>query len=343
MHSNPFHRPVDRRWFLKSSAGSVGATALSASALSALADKQFETIEKAPETLVKLLYQSLSDKQKEAICFDWDYMDPKRGLLRTRVANNWKITNPTINSDFYTAEQRALVKSIFEGIIHPDWHAKMYKQLQDDMGGFGKAQSAAIFGTPGGEKFEFVLTGRHTTLRCDGNSAEHVALGGPIFYGHQAGKEDMEKPDHPGNVFWEQALSANSLYKTLDAKQLKLAEISETPPEDSVAFRGKTGEIPGLPVSEMTRDQKQVVVDTLAMLVAPFRTSDRDEVQKCIASQGGVDSLRLSFFTDDDIGNDKVWDNWRLEGPSFVWHFRGSPHVHVWVNIADNSSVKLNA
>jgi hypothetical protein len=30
-----------------------------------------------------------------------------------------------------------------------------------------------------------------------------------------------------------------------------------------------------------------------------------------------------------------------LEGPSFVWHFRGSPHVHVWVNVADNPSVAI--
>jgi len=44
-----------------------------------------------------------------------------------------------------------------------------------------------------------------------------------------------------------------------------------------------------------------------------------------------------------DIGNDKVWDNWRLEGPSFVWYYRGAPHVHVWVNVADDPSVKLNA
>ena len=26
--------------------------------------------------------------------------------------------------------------------------------------------------------------------------------------------------------------------------------------------------------------------------------------------------------------------HWRVEGPAFVWHFRGAPHVHVWVNVA---------
>ena len=43
------------------------------------------------------------------------------------------------------------------------------------------------------------------------------------------------------------------------------------------------------------------------------------------------------------MGDDGVWDNWRIEGPSFVWHYRGAPHVHVWVNVADDPSVKLNA
>jgi hypothetical protein len=28
---------------------------------------------------------------------------------------------------------------------------------------------------------------------------------------------------------------------------------------------------------------------------------------------------------------------WQLEGPNMVWYFRGDPHVHVWVNVRDNS------
>ena len=81
----------------------------------------------------------------------------------------------------------------------------------------------------------------------------------------------------------------------------------------------------------------------LGLLVEPYRTSDRDEALACLKKQGGLDACSLSFYQDSDIGNDKVWDNWRLEGPSFVWYFRGRPHVHVWVNVADDASVKLNA
>jgi len=81
----------------------------------------------------------------------------------------------------------------------------------------------------------------------------------------------------------------------------------------------------------------------MQMLVEPYRQSDRDEVTQCLKAQGGIDACHLAYFGQDDIGNDGVWDIWRLEGPSFVWHYRGAPHVHVWVNVADDPGVKLNA
>jgi len=35
-----------------------------------------------------------------------------------------------------------------------------------------------------------------------------------------------------------------------------------------------------------------------------------------------------------DIGNDKVWDTWQIEGPDMVWHFRGVPHIHGYFHLA---------
>ena len=78
-------------------------------------------------------------------------------------------------------------------------------------------------------------------------------------------------------------------------------------------------------------------------LVEPFRTEDREEALECLKAKGGLDACVLSYYADPDIGDDKVWDNWRLEGPAFVWYFRGAPHVHVWVNVADDPAVKTNA
>ena len=331
---------LDRRGFLRITA--AGAAAAAASGIMREAIAAEDTATDAPETLVKRLYDSLSDEQKGTVCFGWDHQDARRGLLRTRVGANWHITEPAISSEFFTAEQQRIVRDVFDGIIQPEWHDRFDKQMQDDTGGFGNGQNIAIFGKPGDGELEFVLTGRHMTLRCDGNSAEHVAFGGPIFYGHAA-DGFTEKPNHPGNVFWEQALAANAVHEMLDGKQRKMAQVAQSPKESQVAFRGTNGELPGIPVAEMSTDQREQVQRTLQKLIEPYRQSDRDEVVACLKAQGGLDKCHLAFYTDKDLGDDGVWDNWRLEGPSFVWYFRGSPHVHVWVNVANDPSVKLNA
>lgn len=292
------------------------------------------------ESLTQQLYELLTAKQRQEMCFDWDHRDPQRGLLRTHVANNWQITHHSINDDFYTADQQHLIRNIFESMINPEWLERYDRQLEDDMGGFGFEQAIAIFGTPGDGKFELVLTGRHLTLRCDGNSTDHVAFGGPIFYGHAP--DDNEDPAHTGNVFWSQAVAANDLFKMLDGRQQAAAQVAKTPLEQAVGFRSQA-DLPGLPVSDMTSDQREHLQGVLKKLVEPYRQNDQDEVVACLQAQGGIDACRLMYFTDHDIGKDGVWDNWRLEGPSFVWHYRGAPHVHVWVNVADNANVELNA
>ncbi len=77
-----------------------------------------------------------------------------------------------------------------------------------------------------------------------------------------------------------------------------------------------------------------MVRDLLEMMLRPFRAVDAAEVHECLDLNGGVDKLRLTFFKEGDIGNDGVWDIWKLEGPAFSWYFRGSPHVHTWLNVA---------
>lgn len=320
---------LDRRTFLQA-AGVVGASSIVG----------LPSLATTPESKVKRLYASFSDDQKKTVCFPWDHVSRGR-LLRTRVTPNWRITKPSIDGGFYTEAQQRLIREVFEGIISPAWLERVDRQLEEDTGGFGHEQSIAIFGRPDQGKFEFVLTGRHTTLRCDGNSTDHVAFGGPIFYGHAAGG-DREGPRHPGNSYWEQAVVANKVYTMLDGKQREQALIARAPRESAVQFRGDPAKIPGIRIADLSKDQKEHARKVLRKLVEPFRKSDRDEVVQCLKKQGGLDRCRLAFFASGDIGDDEVWDNWRLEGPSFVWHFRGSPHVHVWVNVADDSSVKIN-
>ena len=333
------HNETSRRQFLQS-VGAGAALASSGLIPSVATAKEIAKKKPQPESLVKTLFESLNEKQREKVCFDWNHKDKKRGLLRTRVANNWFVTDPRVNDDFYTSDQQEIIRAVFQGLIAPEWHKKYDQQLEDDCGGWGD-QSIAIFGEPGNGKFEMALTGRHLTLRCDGNSADHVAFGGPIFYGHAP--EEDETKEHDGNVFWEQAIAANKVFEMLDGKQREMAKAAKTPREQNVPFRGKKAKRDGISIAEFSSDQKEQVQKTLQTLLAMFRKSDQAEAAMCLKKQGGLDACNLAFYTDHDIGDDGVWDNWRLEGPSFVWHFRGSPHVHVWVNLADDPKVKLNA
>jgi hypothetical protein len=144
-------------------------------------------------------------------------------------------------------------------------------------------------------------------------------------------------------VFWEQGAAANRVFDMLDGKQRAIALVSNLPSEQAVSFRGPSGQFPGLSVGEMSADQQGEVEKVVAKLLEPYRNADREEVAACLKSMGGVEKCSLAFYQDGDIGNDKIWDCWRLEGPSFVWYFRGSPHVHVWANVASSPDVKLNA
>ena len=280
------------------------------------------------ETLVTTLYQSLTEAQRQSVVFPFDHP------LRSKVDNNWHITKQRVGKDF-TPDQQAMIREIFLKMHSPEYADRVMKQVEHDAGeqGFG-ACSIALFGQPGIGKFEFVLTGRHVTRRCDGDSVEGAAFGGPIFYGHAALSDD-EAADHPGNIYWYQAQRANEVFKMLDGKQRELALLGSPRSEqgtDTVALTGKKNGLPGIPVRELSRDQKEHVHLVMADLLAPFRKQDTDEAMKLIKANG-FDDLHMAFYKNLDIGNDGVWDVWQLEGPAMVWYFRGAPHVHTWVHI----------
>ena len=350
--------PIDRRKFLAVTGGAAAAATLPTERLWATPGGT-PTPTLTAESHVKTLFESLTPGQREVICFAWDHVDQRRGLLRTHVSNNWHVTAHDVGADFFTDDQRAIVREIMKGIYSPEWLERIDQQLGDDGGGW-ESSSIALFGDPsdgdpsqGGKPFEFVMTGRHQTIRCDGNSAEHVAFGGPIFYGHDADGFN-ERAHHPGNVYWPQALAANELYQMLDGEQQQAALVRRGLPRESrVAFKGATDNRPpnrrrrprfqGIPVAQLSADQQENLQGVLKTLLAPYREIDRQEVRDCLEAQGGLDACHLAYYAQGDIGEDGVWDNWRLEGPSFVWHYRGAPHVHVWVNVADSPDVELNA
>lgn len=311
---------MNRRHFLTATTAGLATTPLSA----AVAPSD-------PETLVAQLYDSLSEAQKQSVVFPFDHP------LRHRVANNWHVTEERVGQ-FFNADQRTLIAEIFNGLHSPEFLPELHRKLRDDEGGIDR-HSIALFGQPGQGAFEFVLTGRHMTARCDGDSVAGAAFGGPIFYGHE-GEKFYEEPTHPGNIYWFQAKRANEVFQALDGKQRELALHQRGRREretQTVALQATAEGIDGLPVSEMSADQRQLVGEVLSDLLKPFREADRKESMKLIDANGGIEALKMTFYRQGDLGGDGIWDVWQLESPTMVWHFRGSPHVHVYVNIRDEA------
>ena len=318
------HEPlpqIERRLFLKTTIGAIAATAVTPWAQAAKGGKS--------ETLVQQFHKSLTGEQKARVWFPFD--DRKRTL----VDNNWHIVDEKVGT-FFDKDQQALIREIFLGLHSPEYAEKVMQQVTHDSGKAGfEDSSVALFGEPGSGKFEFVLTGRHCTRRCDGDSVEGAAFGGPIFYGHAA-KGFNEPADHEGNVYWYQAKRANAVFQMLDGKQREKALLERGRTEtgnDTVKLQGKGANIEGLAVADMTKDQREGVRGVLSDLLAPFRKEDADEALKYVDA-AGFDNVHMAFYKAGDIGKDGVWDVWQIEGPNMVWFFRGSPHVHVWVNIA---------
>ena len=252
-------RNMDRRQFLRASA--LGAAGLAAGPAAQAAA--------ASETLVAQFYTTLSEDQKRVMHFAFD--DP----LRSRVDNNWHVSSARIGQ-FFNRDQQALIQDIFFGMHNPEFHKPLAQHLRDDAGGL-EGYSVGLFGEPGSGKFEFVVTGRHMTARCDGDSVEGAAFGGPIFYGHE-GDRFYELPTHPGNVYWFQALRANEVFQALDGKQRETAlrqRLRRETGTGTVALRADADEIAGLPVADMSRDQRELVDRVLADLLLPFRERDR--------------------------------------------------------------------
>lgn len=323
--------PLSRRSFLKASTVSAATALLTGGAVKTSLEAQNPQLPKS-ETLVKTFYQSLNEKQRTHICFDYHHS------LRHEIENNWFIVKNHRIGKSFNKDQQAMIREIFMNLHSEEYANQVMKQVEHDngRGGFGDC-SVALFGRPDTGKFEFVLTGRHTTRRCDGDSTEGTAFGGPIFYGHAAGSFD-EKPHHPGNVYWFQAKRVNEVFQMMDGKQRKQALLGFSRNErgkETVELRGTTKGLAGIPMSELTFDQKAEMRNVLDDLLLPFREVDRKE-SLALIERSGFDDLHLSFYKDEDVGQDGVWDVFQIEGPNMVWYFRGDPHVHTWVHIKDH-------
>lgn len=279
------------------------------------------------EELVKELYSTLKADQKKAVVKAWD--SPARKSVNPNHA-----LDKTVGA-VYTQTQQELLIRIVKAISSDDkgWHQISRAGTWDASKSFDNT-GADIFGDPSSGKFAFLFTGHHLTCRVDGDSEEGAAFGGPIYYGH------TPNGYHPSNVFAYQTQAVAKAYDALDEKQRKQAVIKTGNPGEgakSVQLK-KDGARPGIAYADLSKDQQELVDQTMKALLSPYRQQDGAEVVSIIKKMGGMEKVHLAFY-DEAYENAKTsdkqpWSFWRLEGPGFVWNFRVLPHVHTYVNIS---------
>lgn len=269
------------------------------------------------ETPVARFYKSLTVEQKSQLSFPDDH--PLRSVFR----DNWKIVEPTIGD--LDRDQQSLCRAIFQGLCTDAGLERFDRQMRDDYGGFANYH-VALFGEPGTERpFEWVLTGRHVTLRADGNRMAGPGFGGPIFYGHSAAVGE--------NVWSHHARGATAIFEGLDREQKTRAIVTRSQAKLArvALLRGENAPETGLAVSTLDDPGKRQVQALLQELTTSFRAFDAQEITSCLIAEGGADRLRLAFH---DIGEalpPGALPVWTLSGPAFSWYFHGDPHVHAWV------------
>jgi len=289
------------------------------------------------DSLPMQLYNSLNESQRIKVCLPMNH--PRRQF----VSNWWYIHPEHRVPSTFNAEQQELVKKIFDSLHSVDYQDAISNQvLIDQYGDEKNAPAVGFFGTPDDKDFEFIFTGHHVTRRCNAHTDKGQGFGGaPIFYGHYPHPVDRmndnfrEAKDHPGNPYWYQSKNFNRFVESLDGKQQEKGLVTDEPrSENPDAVVKKTSESRGLNCSELSADQKKLFVETMRGMMAMFRQEDVNATIETMENKEIVDRLSVSWYAGKyDIGSDKVWDTWQIEGPEMVWYFRGEPHIHCYFHL----------
>ena len=250
-------------------------------------------------TAVSRFARSLTAAQRRILAFPFDHP------LRSVAINNWKIVEPRIEN--LARSQQDLCREVFETLCSPEGVSRFDRSMRDDYGGFAKSH-VAVFGDPESGPLEWVLTGRHVTIRADGRTGASAA--GPIFLGHGETVHDFNGPSDEGNVWREFGRLAASFLASVDRKLIPWM------------LRGN-----GLVGAALDAEGKRSFQNFLRAVTLPFRGGGLPAIEACLFPLDGADKLRIRFFGE-DTRSGRVW---RVIGPDFRWYYCELPHAHSWI------------
>lgn len=295
----------------------------------------------------RALVESLSPVQQREIMLPWDH--PSRGV----VAHVPCMTDSPRIADSLTPGQQLLVHRIYESLISPERRRRFGRLVGLEGGGLDPC-ALLLYGDPferDGRDFQVAISGGHLLIRGGGITDGGSAFGGPLGYGHQVGDG---APRLPGNAFAYHGDALNAFLGALPAAARERALVDGEPiHETAVQLQGPGGSYPGLPARALDDRGRADLAGLVDVVLSCYDEEDRRAAWGCIRRNGGVESLHLVVWRERGLYDDGTrftalrpgeiaargepyWHVWRIEGPGTVLHFRGWPHVHASIHLADD-------
>ncbi len=277
---------------------------------------------------------SLSPAQYAQVFLPWDH--PSRQLVNTLAIRK----SPHIGT-LFNAQQMPYVWRLWESMQSDAGVARFREPLRAEAGGLDGCV-LTIYGDPASGPCQSVISGGHLELRA--GTQLSGAFGDGVAYGHQVGNQQLRIP---GNVWAHHSDAINLLAGLWTDEQLTGAVVTDKPHELLLQVQGRGGRFDGLPVSTFNAEQRAAFCELLATMFAAYAPQYVEQATSDLQHLGGIDQLSIALYAQNGFyrdgarypdvaprGDERAYFQvWRIEGPGFVLHFEGYPHVHAYLRI----------
>lgn len=283
------------------------------------------------DVLARRLYTGLDPEQRAEACVDYNH--PLRQYHNRGV---WGGGRSVVFG--FNRQQRQILTDLLYAGLSSEGRERVPEEYFTRWTGV-HSMRVLICGDPAAAPYQVVLTGAHLNLRLGGKSREGAAFGGPQVYGDQRGNE---RPGLPGNLYRDQFLLGQRLLRSLDAGRKKQALLEEAPVQTQIQLQGRHGSFPGIPVAGLAPEGKALARELVERIFSTYPADDVTYARECLAANGGISALFLSYYAHGEDGEIPEGQVFRLEGPSAVFYFRGYPHVHAFLNVTMDGDAPLS-
>lgn len=283
------------------------------------------------DELARRFVASLDEATRAEVCVAYEH--PLRQYHNRGVGGG----GAAIDAGRFSWAQRGLLNDLFHAGLSAAGRERVPNEYFMRFGGVQQMQ-VLVCGEPASPPYQMILSGPHLNLRLGGTSKEGVAFGGPQVYGDQRGDGAVGLP---GNLYRFQLELGRRLFAGLDDGRRRSALLEREPIQTAIELQGRGGSFPGLPVRELG-EQKPLVGELVRAILSTYPDADAAYAEECLVANGGLDALFLSYYADGEVGASGLYQIFRLEGPAAVFHFRGAPHVHAFVNVAMDGDAPLS-